>query len=174
MSLSLHAALVPAWLQILNSVRALVDKAEAWCTANGLDPAELLQARLADDMLPLAYQFKSCSVHSRGAIEGAQKGTFSPDMTEPASTFPAIAERLDQTIAYLSALDPEILDALAGKDVVFSIGDKLRVPFVAEQFLLGFSQPNFYFHATTAYDILRMKGLPIGKRDFLGAMPTKA
>jgi hypothetical protein len=172
MSLSLHAALVPAWVQILNSVRGLADKAAAHCADHGIDPADLLQTRLIDDMLPLAYQFKSCTVHSRGAIEGAQKGAFSPDMSEPAGTFPAIIDRLDETVAWLSALDPASLDALEGKEVIFSIGDKLRRPYTAENFLLGFSQPNFYFHATTAYDILRMKGLPIGKRDYLGATPV--
>jgi len=174
MSLSLHTALIPGWLQILGSVRALVDKAEAHCAEHGLQPADLLQARLADDMLPLAYQFKSCSVHSRGAIEGAQRGAFSPDMSEPAATFSATAQRLDEIIAWLSGLDPASIEALVGKEVVFSIGDKLRLPFVAERFLLGFSQPNFFFHATTAYDILRMKGVAIGKRDFLGSMPIKA
>ena len=173
MSISLHAALVPGWLQILGSVRGLVDKAEAHCAEHGLDPAELLQARLIDDMLPLAYQFKSCCVHSEGAIAGVRSGAFSPDMSEPPATLDAVAARVDGAIAALRALDPSELENLTGKEVSFSMQNRVLFSFTAENFLLGFSQPNLFFHAATAYDILRMKGVPIGKRDYLGAMPVK-
>ena len=173
MPLTLHAALIPGWLQILGASRKLIDKARAHCQASGMAEAELVQARLIDDMLPFAYQIKSCAVHSRGAIEGVRQGTFSPDMTEPPATLDALAERLDGTIAFLAALDPAELEGFIGRDMVFTIGSKFRREFTAENFLLGFSQPNLYFHATTAYDLLRMKGVKIGKGDFLGAMPVK-
>jgi len=125
-------------------------------------------------MLPFAYQIKSCAVHSRGAIEGVRAGQFSPDMTEPPATLAALAQRLDETLAFLEAVDPAELDTFTGRDVVFTIGSKFRREFTAENFLLGFSQPNLYFHATTAYDLLRMKGVKIGKGNYLGAMPAKA
>ncbi len=173
MPLSLHAAVVPGWLQTLGACRKLLDTARAHCAGHALDESELVEARLIDDMLPFAYQIKSCAVHSRGAIEGVRQGAFSPDVSTPPASLSALAERLDETIAFLEALDPAELDTFAGRDVVFTIGTKYRLEFVAETFLLGFSQPNFYFHAATAYDILRMKGVKIGKADYLGAMPTK-
>jgi len=174
MPLSLHDATIPGWLQVLGATRKLIDTARDHCAEHDLPEAELVDARLIDDMLPLKYQIKSCAVHSRGAIEGVRQGTFSPDMTEPPATFAALAERLDETIAFLEGLDPAELDRFIGRDMVFTIGSKFRREFTAENFLLGFSQPNLYFHATTAYDLLRMKGVKIGKGDFLGAMPVKS
>lgn len=174
MPISLHAALVPGWLQILGSVRGLVDKAEAHCEAQGIDPQELIGARLIEDMLPFAYQVKSCCTHSQAAIEGVRSGAFAPDRGDPPASFAALAERLDETAAFLQALDPTELDTLADNDVVFEIPGVFRREFTGANFLLGFSQPNFFFHATTAYGILRMKGLAIGKRDYLGAVPLKS
>jgi hypothetical protein len=173
MPMTLHAALIPGWLQVLGAARGLIDKARDHCAAHDLPEAELVQARLIDDMLPFAYQIKSCAVHTRGAIEGVRKGTFSPDMSEPPATFAALAERLDETIAFLAALDSAELEGFHGKDMAFTIGERFRREYTAENFLLGFSQPNFFFHAATAYDILRMKGVKIGKVDFLGATPVK-
>ena len=173
MPISLHAALVPGWLQILRATRALVDKAETHCNETGIDAAELLQTRLIDDMLPLAYQFKSCSVHSQGAIEGVRRGSFSPDRTEPPATFAGIAAQLDAAAVFLASLDPAELEGFTDKEVVFGIGENFRREFTADNFLLGFSQPNFFFHATTAYNILRMTGFPIGKGNFIGVMPAR-
>lgn len=173
MPLSLHAAIVPGWLQILGATRQLIDTARDHCAAHDLPEAELLEARLIDDMLPFRYQIKSCAVHSRGAIEGVRLGTFSPDRTEPPATFADLARQLDEAIAFLAALDPAELEGFIGRDMVFAIGDKFRREFTAENFLLGFSQPNLLFHATTAYALLRMKGVQIGKANFLGALPVK-
>jgi len=173
MPLSLHAALIPGWLQILASTRALVDKAEAHCTATGIDPQTLIGARLIDDMLPFAYQIKSCAVHSQGAIEGVRKGQFAPDMADPPHGFAGLAERLDAASLFLAGIDPAELDDLAGRDMMFEIPGRIRYDFTGADFLLGFSQPNFFFHATTAYNILRANGVRIGKRDYIGAMPLK-
>lgn len=141
--------------------------------ARGIDPEALIQTRLADDMLPFAYQVKSTAVHSIGAIEGVRKGTFSPDPTTPPATFDGLRERIGQTIAALEALDPDEVESFIGRDMRFEFGAHV-MDFAAEEFLLSFSQPNFYFHATTAYDILRMKGVQIGKRDFNGRVRKRA
>jgi len=173
MPISLHAAIVPGWLQILGSCHHLIGKAEEHCSERGLDPAELIGARLIEDMLPLAYQLKSCRVHTQGAIEGVRRGTFSPDMTEPPSSFPALAARIDEAMNFLGSLDPAELDSLADKEMAFVIPNRVHRKFTVRDFLLGFSQPNFYFHATTTYAILRSRGVGIGKIDYLGAMPVK-
>jgi len=167
MAFTLYAATIPSYLQILESVSRLVGKAESFCTDTGLEPEALIQARLADDMLPFAYQVKSTAVHSLGAIEGVRKGTFSPDTTTPPDTFDGLREHVATTIAALRAIDPDDVESFVGREMCFEFGTH-RMDFVAEEFLLSFSQPNFYFHAATAYDILRMKGVEIGKRDFNG------
>ena len=172
MALTLYAATIPSYLQILASVSRLIDKAESFCGEHGLAPDQLIQARLAEDMQPFAYQVKSTAVHSLGAIEGVRKGRFSPDTTQPPATFDALRERIGTTISTLEQIEPDEIEALIGKDVRFQMGDN-HIDFLAEDFLLSFSQPNFYFHATTAYDLLRMSGVPLGKRDFNGRVRKK-
>ena len=172
MSFSLYAAIVPTYCQILESVARLLGTAEAWCADKRVAPGDIINARLAEDMLPFAYQVKSTAVHSLGAIEGVRKGVFSPDMTPPPETFPALKARVTDTLASLLAIEAAEVDAFVGRDMRFAFGNR-QLDFTAENFLLSFSQPNFYFHATTAYDILRWKGVPIGKRDFTGKTRTK-
>ncbi|HMK87188.1 MAG TPA: DUF1993 domain-containing protein [Steroidobacteraceae bacterium] len=172
MSFSLYDAVVPTYQQILSAVSGLLTKAEAFCSEKGLAPGEIIQARLAPDMFPFAYQVKSTAVHSLGAIEGVRQGVFSPDMTPPPETFQALKARIAHTLAALEAIAPAELNGFLGRDMRFAFGDR-RIDFTAENFLLTFSQPNFYFHATTAYDILRWKGVSIGKRDFMGKLRTK-
>ncbi len=173
MPFSLYAATIPSYQQILGAVGGLLDKAEAFCAEQGLAPDAIIQARLAEDMLPFAYQVKSTAVHSLGAIEGVRRGVFSPDTTPPPATFAALKTRIAETIDAIAAIDPAEVDAFVGRDMRFAFGDR-HLDFTAEDFLLSFSQPNFYFHATTAYDILRWKGLAIGKLDFMGRPRTKA
>jgi hypothetical protein len=172
MSFSLYAATVPSYLQILQVVSGLIVKAEAFCTHKGLAPHELIQARLAEDMQPFAYQVKSTAVHSLGAIEGVRRGVFSPDTTPPPDTFAALKARIAATLAALEAVQASEVDAFVGRDMRFAFGER-HADFTAENFLLSFSQPNFYFHASTTYAILRWKGLPIGKRDFMGSLRLK-
>jgi hypothetical protein len=167
MTLSLYSAIIPNYVQILGAVRGLLDKAEAHCAETGCDPADLHAARLADDMLPFGYQVKSCSAHSIGAIEGVRAGVFSPDRTPWPTTFEGLREAVSHALAAVEALDPEEINGFVGRDMRFTMGET-TMPFSAEDFLLSFSQPNFYFHATTAYDILRWKGVKLGKRDFIG------
>ncbi|WP_066821794.1 DUF1993 domain-containing protein [Sphingomonas mali] len=173
MTLSLYSAVVPNYVQILGAVRRLLDKAEAHCAETGCDPADLHKARLADDMLPFGYQVKSCSAHSIGAIDGVRAGVFSPDMNPWPTTFDGLREAIDHALAAVEALDPDEINGFVGRDMKFTMGE-MTMPFIAEDFLLSFSQPNFYFHATTAYDILRWKGVKLGKRDFMGRPRLKA
>ncbi|WP_345864225.1 DUF1993 domain-containing protein [Sphingomonas qilianensis] len=167
MPFSLFDAVVPSNLQILAAVDALLDKAAAFCAERGTTEADLIDTRLAPDMLPFGYQVKSCAVHSVGGIEGVQAGSFSPDMAPWPTDFAGLHRVVQTAIASLNALDRDAVDALAEGDTQFAFGET-RMPFTGANFLLSFSQPNFYFHASTAYAILRAQGVKLGKRDFLG------
>ena len=172
MSFSLYDAVVPSNLQILGALDRVIEKAEAFCDEQGLAQAELIDARLAPDMFPLGYQVKSCAVHSIGGIEGARVGSFSPDRSAWPTDFAGLHGILQRAIAELSAVDRDAVDALAEADTHFVFGET-KLPFTGANFLLSFSQPNFYFHATTAYAILRAQGVSLGKRDFLGTPRLK-
>jgi hypothetical protein len=167
MTFSLYTATIPSCLQVLDAVANLVAKAEAHGAEKGIAPEDLVQARLAEDMLPFGYQVKSTVVHSIGAIEGVRKGSFSPDMSRWPEDFAGLGALVADAIDALQAIDPAEVNGFVGQDMCFVMGER-RMEFTAEDFLLSFSQPNFYFHATTAYDILRWKGVPLGKRDFIG------
>jgi hypothetical protein len=173
MSLSLYAATVPAYIQILGSVAGLLTKAEQYCVAKSVAPEEIIQARFTEDMLPFAFQVQQCGVHSLGAIEGVRRGVFSPHVSPPPDNFAALKGTIADALAGVEALKPEEIEGMIGRDMRFSFRDR-HIDFTAEDFLLTFSQPNFYFHATTAYDLLRWKGVPLGKRDYIGRMRVKA
>ncbi|WP_419809210.1 DUF1993 domain-containing protein [Sphingomonas sp.] len=172
MSFSLYDAVVPSNLQILSALANVLKKAEVFCQDRGMPHAELIDARLAPDMLPLGYQIKSCAVHSIGGIEGARAGSFSPDMSAWPRDFAGLQAVLQRANAELSLLDRDTVDALTESDTHFAFGEA-KLPFTGANFLLSFSQPNFYFHATTAYAILRAQGVTLGKRDFIGIPRTK-
>lgn len=172
MTLSLYDAVIPSNLQILGALDGLIDKAESFANDRGMLPAEMIDARLAPDMLPFGYQVKSCAVHSVGGIEGVRGGSFSPDMKPWPTDFASLHAVIAQAIATLQGVDRAEFDGLVERDTQFAMGE-LRLPFTGGQFLLSFSQPNFYFHATTAYAILRAQGVAIGKKDFLGKLRIK-
>jgi hypothetical protein len=123
-------------------------------------------------MLPFAYQVKSTAAHSLGAIEGVRRGVFRPDMSPLPDSFAALREKISGARTALAAVTPAEVNGFEGKDMTFEIGDR-KLPFTAENFLLSFSLPNFFFHAATAYDILRQRGIVIGKRDFMGKLRLK-
>ncbi|ATE64790.1 DUF1993 domain-containing protein [Rhizorhabdus dicambivorans] len=169
MSISLYHATVPTFLQITGAVSGLLDRAEAFCAEKGLDPSELIEARLAPDMRPFAFQVRWVAMHGFGAIESVRNGGFVPDMTPPPSDFAGLRARLADAIRGLETVGYSELDAYIGKPVTITLRDG-ALTFDAEDYLLSFAQPNFFFHATTVYDILRWKGLEIGKRNFLGKL----
>lgn len=169
MPLTLHQAFVPSCAQILTGVRAQVDKAEGFAAENGIAASELIEAKLADDMWPLPYHVRSVWVHSKLALDLAPTGEFSPDFTNRPEDWDAMRAMIDDALAGLNAVSPDDLEAIAENRVHFVLGGKRLMEFTVQNFLLSFSQPNFYFHATTFYDILRMKGLPLVKRDYLFA-----
>lgn len=168
--ITLHEAFVPTALQLLGSVEHLLNKAEAHCGEHGTPVQSLIGARLAPDMLPLAYQVKSCAGHSFGAIEGLRKGNFSPDMSKPADSFQALHDQIAGAIEGLGGVAVEELEDLQDRPMTFTMRDVVRWDFTGKDFLLSFSQPNCQFHASATYAILRAAGLPLGKRDYLGTL----
>jgi hypothetical protein len=115
----------------------------------------------------LPFQVHSVAGHTAGAIAGVKAGRFSPSGAGGEPSFATLRAELAAAEAALAGLDPAELETYAGKPVIFALGS-MEMPFTAENFLLSFSQPNFYFHAATLYDILRHKGVKLGKRDFMG------
>tara|TARA_R110001606_G_scaffold59052_3_gene140677 strand:- start:842 stop:1426 length:585 start_codon:yes stop_codon:yes gene_type:complete len=167
MTISLYDAVIPTQLQIIAAVRELVDEAKAHCEEKGLAPEEIIGARLIEDMQPFSYQVKCCREHSLGAIEAVREGVFTPSLAPPPTDWAGLYEKLDEAKAGLEAVSEAEMSGFVGQHMEFRFKDAV-MPFTAENFLLSFAQPNFYFHATTAYDLLRENGLRIGKRDFLG------
>lgn len=169
MAFSLYDATVANYLQILGAVSAFLDKSLAHFREQGIDLAEIVEARLAPDMQPFRFQIISVVHHSHGAMEGAKSGLFEPPAGKRDLDYAALQALVTEARDELSRLAPEAVNALLGRDVIFRIGER-TMPFTAEGFLMSCSLPNFYFHATTAYDILRHKGAPLGKRDFIGRL----
>lgn len=172
MPIHFHDAVVPSSLQVLRALDGVLAKAAAFCAEQGRAEADLIDARLSPDMFPLGYQVKSCAVHSIGAITATGEGSFSPDRSPWPTDLAGLRALVQQAIADLEALDPAAVEALADADTRFAFGET-SLPFGGADFLLSFSQPNFYFHAAIAYAILRAEGVPLGKRDFLGTPRIK-
>lgn len=169
MSLTIYRSIVPTYLQILGALDKLVDKAEAHCKEHNLAKEELLHAALAPDMFNFCQQIHQALSHSARAIKCTQEGVFAPDISPAPEDFDDLRSAIQAAIGELQALDENSLESLAGKAMRFEFAE-YKMSFVAEEFLLTFSQPNFFFHATTAYDILRSKGVSLTKGDYMGAL----
>lgn len=172
MAVSLYDLTVPSYLQKLGAIEGVLSKGAAYCKENNIDPNSIVETRLAPDMLPFRFQVVAVAHHSAGAIKGVKAGAFGPPAASTAD-YAGLQQLVGEAREALEKAKPDEVNSCEGKDVIFSVGDR-KIPFTAEGFLQTFSLPNFYFHATTAYDILRSKGVPLGKRDFLGKMKIKS
>ena len=172
-SISFHDASVGSYLQVLEGVAGVLDKGASHASEAGLDLQGVVMTRLRDDMMPLHFQVVSVAHHSWGAMEGLRKGRFSPPSFDLDKDYAGLQALVAEARDGLAGLDEGEVEALADQSMVFELG-KNEIPFTNQNFLLSFSLPNFYFHAATTYDILRMLGVPLGKRDFLGPMKTGA
>lgn len=169
MTIALYDVTVGSYLQCLGAVTSFLDKGSSHFSGNGVDLDEVVETRLFENMLPFRFQLVSVAHHSLGALKGMQSGKFTPPPSLGDLDYAALQDHVAQARAELEKFTPEEVNALEGRDIVFEVGDR-KVPFTTEDFALTFSLPNLYFHAATAYDILRMKGVPLGKRDFMGQM----
>ncbi len=166
MSLSMYQVSVPLFIRGLTVLASLLEKGAAYAAANGIDPAELINARLAPDMYPLSGQVQRASDASKFAVQRLSQ-VESPKFPDDEATFEQLQKRIADTIAYLQSVSADTLDGAATRKVTLSFGE-FKPEFQGDAYLLTFALPNFYFHVTTAYDILRHAGVPIGKLDFLG------
>jgi hypothetical protein len=168
MAVTLYDFSVGCFLQTLGAVEGFLAKSAAHFKEKGTDPNAILEERLFADMLPFRFQVVGLTHHSAGALDGVKVGAFSPPGPSTAD-FAGLQTLVADARASLEKLTPAEVNAYEGKDVLFSFRD-FKLPFKAEGFLQSFSLPNFHFHATTAYDILRHNGVPLGKRDYMGRM----
>jgi len=169
MSTSLYDVSVGSYLQIVDAAVKFMEKGASHCRENGIDLAEVVAASLYEDMAPFHFQAVCIVHHSVAAVRALQSGEFLPPTGYAQTDYAGLQGLVSGALDELKALDPEDVNKMAGGRVTFKLSGN-EIPFTAENFVLSFSLPNFYFHATTAYDILRMKGVPLGKRDFLGNM----
>ena len=165
MSLSMYQASVPAFQKHLHALDGILDKAAAYCAAKKIDPAVLLATRLYPDMFDLMRQVQAVTDFAKAA-SARLANVAVPSMPDTEKTIPELKERIAKTLAFLETIKPDQMDGSETKEVTLKVGPN-DMTFTGLDYLLHFALPNFYFHAATAYGILRNNGLEIGKRDFM-------
>ena len=166
MKISMYQASVPVFIRMLKNLAAILAKGATYAEAKKIDPTVLINSRLYPDMFPLVRQIQIASDVAKGC--GARLAELEPPKFEDnEATYPELFARIDKTVAYLETLKPEQVDGSEQRTITLQIRSK-TMTFLGMPFLLNFALPNFYFHVTTAYDILRHCGVEIGKQDFIG------
>lgn len=173
MTIALYDASVASYLQTLGSVANILAKGEEYAAGGDLDLDTLVKFKLREDMLPFSFQVISVWHHSLGAVKGIKAGLFEPPPPFKEMDYQQLKDLVAEASDGLRAFSREEIDVLADRAMVFRVG-KREIPFTVANFILSFSLPNFYFHAATIYDVLRMQGVPLGKMDYLGAMRVGA
>jgi len=169
--MSMSSASLPVFAIGLNALAGVLGKAKVYAAAKKIEPSVLLQSRLAPDMFALARQVQ---VAADQAKNGAARlaGVEPPRFEDNETTIEQLEERIAKTIAFLKTLDCKQIDAAAGREITFPLGPN-KGHMRGADYLNHFVLPNFYFHLTAAYAILRHCGVEIGKRDFMGAIPMR-
>ncbi len=167
MPLSMSQASVPVFTQMLSALSAVIDKALDHCGAKKIDPSVFVSARLAPDMLPFSRQVMIATDHAKGAT-ARLGGREVPKFEDTESTLEELKARIAKTLDFIKTVPADAIDGSEKKDVMLTIGGN-PLTLAGERYLLHFALPNFFFHVTTAYDILRHNGVEIGKRDYMGA-----
>ena len=166
MSFGMYAASVPTFLHMLKNLTAILEKAEAFAKERDIEPEVLVNWRLAPDMLPLANQIQIAADFAKGTtarLAGAQ----APSYPDEETTLAELKARIAKTVKFVEGFKPKDIDGSETRDITLTVGGQ-EMRFKGEPYLVHFALPNFYFHVTTAYDILRRCGVDIGKRDFIG------
>jgi hypothetical protein len=172
MAISLYDATVATFIQTLGGVEGFLSRGFDHCRDNQIDPKTIVETRLFHDMFPFRFQVLQTVGHSIGAIEAVRKGVFSPS-PGPELDYSGLQKAVTEARDALKKVSADEVNGFQGRDMKFEFRDR-SIPFTAENFLLSFSLPNFYFHASMAYGILRSKGVPLGKRDFMGQLRIKS
>ena len=167
----MYTVSIPVFNQHLNGLNTVLDKAAAWAAARKVNEADLLNMRLSPDMFNLARQVRAATDHAANAarrLSGKELLKFTNDET----TIAQLKDRIAKTIDYLKSIKQSEIDGTEAKEISITFPSGQTRQFTGQRLLLSNSLPNFYFHATTAYDIIRQCGVEIGKRDFMGAPPS--
>jgi len=167
MSVTMYNLTVPVFSRGLTILAALLGKAEAHAAATGVSVESLFSARLASDMLPLSGQIQRVSDTSKNTI-GRLTSIAAPSFPDTEATFAELKARIEKTLAFIETVKDTDLEGSETRTVNMKFG-KLEFNFTGDDYVLKFALPNFFFHLTTAYDILRAQGVPIGKADYIGA-----
>lgn len=167
MSFTMYSASIPVFRQILTALSAVIDKAEAHAGARNIEPSALIQARLFPDMFPFARQVQIAADFAKGA-SARLAGVEVPKYEDNETTFGELKQRIAKTLDFIDSLPREAIEASAERDITVGSGEKTR-HFKGQPYLAHYALPHFFFHATTAYDILRHNGVDIGKKDFIGS-----
>ena len=166
MSFGMYAASVPTFLQMLKNLTAILEKAEAFAAERDIEPEVLVNWRLAPDMLPLANQIQIAADFAKGTT-ARLAGAEVPKYADEEKTLADLKARIAKTVKFVEGFKAKDIDGSETRDITLPVGGQ-EMRFKGEPYLLHFALPNFYFHVTTAYDILRRCGVDIGKRDFIG------
>jgi hypothetical protein len=169
MSLSLYQSSVPVFERSLNAFLAILDKAEEHAGARKFDPAGYLAMRLSPDMWPLTRQVQAFCDHAKNA-SFRLAGKEPPVKEDKETTIAELRGRIQATLDMLKSIDAKAMEGGENREIVIPAGAN-KLKFEGANYLLHFAMPNFYFHLTTAYDILRSAGVEIGKRNFMGTVP---
>ncbi len=172
MNVSLSNVSLDTYIQMVSAASNIIEKAEEFCKKNNIDVQEIVEMQLYKDMAPFTFQVFSIVHHSVGAIDALKTGEFGPPKMPNNLSFENCKDMLKEAEENLKNIDSYEIDNLVDKEIIFKM-ESITWPFTATDFILSFSLPNFYFHLTTFYDMLRMKGLKIGKLDFVGQMKLK-
>jgi hypothetical protein len=166
MNISMYQASAPRFVNILTNLSAILDKAQAHVEAKKIESAALTTYRLFPDMLPMTRQVQISCDTAKGAV-ARLAGVDIPKHEDTEQTIPELKARIAKTIDFIGTFKPAQIDGSEDKNIHLKLGPR-EVDWKGMQYLLGFALPNFYFHVTTAYDILRHNGVDIGKRDYIG------
>jgi hypothetical protein len=172
MSASLYDLSVQSFLQTMRAIGGFLGRAVAHCAETGADPDDFVNVRLFDDMAPFHFQIEAAWHHAVWGVEALKTGALTPPKLVGPVPFVQLQAMIAAGEKALEAFTRDEIDGCAGKALDLQIGPR-RLAFTAETFILSFSLPNFHFHAVTAYDILRSRGVPIGKRDYEGQLRTR-
>ena len=169
MPLTLSQIVVPSYQQILPSVITFLRKGEEHYEMTGRSVEDIVGLKIIDDMLPMHFQIVSVVHHSRVALGSALSGEASIPNGSLQMDFAGLCQYLEDALEAVNSADGAAIDARTDEPVTFRMGER-SMAFTTSNFLLSFSLPNFYFHASTTYDLLRGQGVKLGKKDFLGAL----
>lgn len=185
-AISFYDLSVPTFLQTLRAVGGFFDRALTHCAEADADPDDIVKARLFPDMAPFHFQIEALVHHAVWGLEAVKTGVFAPPPLVGAMPFSYLRAMVAQAVTALETFTPDEVNSWSGKRLNIELHrpldeedawtpwDPRTLAFTSETFLLSFSMPNFHFHAVTAYNILRSRGVPLGKRDYEGRLRTQA